>query len=79
LADYFKENAQEVIKMLTQEYSLKNAVKIARENGREIGKEEGIEKGIEKGQNDVLELVKQGLSYEEIKKKIKKVSKKKRA
>ncbi|MCL2154676.1 MAG: PD-(D/E)XK nuclease family transposase [Leptospirales bacterium] len=37
----------------------------------------GIQKGLEKGQNYVLELMAQGLTYEEIKKKIKGTSKKK--
>ena len=69
LADYFKKNAQEVVKMITLEYSLKDAIEVARE--------EGIEKGVEKGQDYVLKLMKQGLSYEEIKKKVEKEAKKK--
>ena len=44
------------------------------EKGIQKGKEEGMQKGIEKGrkevQNYVLELVAQGLSYEEIRKKL---------
>ena len=46
--------------------------------GMDKGIERGIEKGMEKGQNHVLELMAQGLSYEEIKKKIEKPSKKSR-
>jgi len=98
LADYFKKNAQEVIKMLTIEYSLEDAIADAREDGMERGRIEGIEEGIEKGmqkgriegiekgkkegkeegQKYVLELMAQGLTYEEIKKKIENGAKKKR-
>jgi predicted S18 family serine protease len=60
LADYLKEKAQEVIKMLTHEYKLKDAIKFARKEG----KEEGLDYA--------LKLMAQGLSYEEIKKKIEK-------
>ena len=73
LADYFKKNTQGVTKMIKLEYSFKDELKAARGEGRE----EGIEKGMEKGQNYVLELMAQGLSYEDIKKKIEKTSKKK--
>jgi len=76
LTNYLKENAQEVIKMLAYEYNVKDAIKFARQEGRQEGKAEGREEGIEKGQNYILELVAQGLSYEEIKKKIEKTSKK---
>ncbi|MCL1865369.1 MAG: Rpn family recombination-promoting nuclease/putative transposase [Spirochaetes bacterium] len=86
LADYFKKNAQEVVKMITLEYSLKDAIADAREEGMEKGRiegiEEGIEKGMEKGKREglsyALKLMEQGLSYEEIKKKVEKESKKKR-
>ena len=90
LADFFKKNAQEVVKMLTIEYSLKDAIEVAREEGIEKGMERGLEKGIEKGLekgmqkgkkeglNYALKLMEQGLTYEEIKKKIEKESKKKR-
>jgi predicted transposase/invertase (TIGR01784 family) len=68
LADFLKENAQEVVEMIKLEYTLKDAIKFARKEG----KEEGMEKGIKKGLDYVLELMAQGLSNEEIKKKIKK-------
>ena len=68
LADYFKENVQEVVKMIKLEYSFKDELKFARK--------EGIEEGLKEGQNYVLELMAQGWSYEEIKKKIEKTSKK---
>jgi flagellar basal body-associated protein FliL len=61
LLDYLKEKANESIKMLTHEYKLKDDIKFARKEGKEEGREE------------VLKLMAQGLSYEEIKKKIKKI------
>ncbi|MCL2025885.1 MAG: Rpn family recombination-promoting nuclease/putative transposase [Leptospirales bacterium] len=62
LVDYFKQNSTEVVNMFT-EYNVDIAMKVAREEG------------IEKGQNHILELMAQGLSYEEIKKKIEETSK----
>ena len=82
LEDYFKQNSSEVVDMLTLKYNVKDAIKVAREEGIEKGREEGMEKGrtegieegIEKGkeeiQNYILSLIEQGLSGEEIKKKI---------
>ena len=70
LIDYFKQNSSEEVSMNFIKYDEKLAIKVARE--------EAMEKGIEKGQSYILELVAQGLTYEEIKKKIKKVSNKKR-
>jgi len=68
LADFFKEHAQEVIKMIKIEYSRKDELKAVSKAAREAGKEEGkIEV-----QNYILKLIDQGLSGEEIKKKIKK-------
>jgi len=72
LVDYFKANAQEAIKMMKFEYSFKDELRAARGEGRE----EGMEKGKKEGQNYVMGLMAQGLSYEEIKKKLEKPSKK---
>jgi len=84
LTDFFEEHAQEVIKMIKIEYSRKDELKAVREaarndgrtegreEGREEGRKEGRKEGMEKIQNYVLELIEQGLSGEEIKKKIKK-------
>ena len=66
LTDYFKEHAQEVVKMLMFEYNLEDHIEAV----REAGIEKGVEKGKKEGQSYVLELMAQGLSYEEIKKKI---------
>ena len=65
LVDFFKEHAQEVVKMIKLEYNRKDELKAVREEGKEEGK------------NYVLGLMAQGLSYEEIKNKLEKSSKKK--
>ena len=49
LIDFFEKKAQEVIKMIKLEYTLKDAIKFAREEGKKEGIEKGLEKGIEKG------------------------------
>ena len=56
-------------------YDEKVAIKVAREEAREKGIIEGMMKGKKEGQTYVLELMAQGLSYEQIKKKIEKTSK----
>ncbi|MCL1911985.1 MAG: Rpn family recombination-promoting nuclease/putative transposase [Leptospirales bacterium] len=63
LADYFKQNTSEEANM---NYFLKYDEKVA----MKVAREEGMERGMKKVQNYVLELMAQGLSYEEIKKKI---------
>ena len=82
LKEYLEQHLSEVIDMSMFEYSLKDAIEVAREEGIERGRAEGIETGMEKGvekgmqkvQNYVLELIAQGLSHEEIKKKIEEMS-----
>ncbi|MCL1911459.1 MAG: hypothetical protein FWG13_04585 [Leptospirales bacterium] len=67
LADYLRQNSTEVMNMLL-EYNVEDAIEAARE--------EGIERGKKEVQSYVLELMAQGLGYEEIKKKVEEVSKK---
>jgi hypothetical protein len=69
LKEFLLKNASGVVSMLTREFDMDKALEVARWEGIE----KGLEKGLEKGQNYVLELMAQGLSYEEIKKKIEKV------
>ena len=82
LVDYLKKNSAEVVSMSFLEYNEKAHLKVVRRVAKEEGKKEGMEKGIEegakRGQDYVLELMEQGLSYEEIKKQLEKTSKKKR-
>ena len=68
--------------MLTAEFNLDEYKKVMRnealKEGRAEGFEEGMEQGIKQGEkrvNYVLELMAQGLSYEEIKKRLEKMSK----
>ena len=73
LVDYFKQNSSEEVSMNFIKYDEKIAIKVAREEGME----KGIIVGMEKVQNYILGLIDQGLSGEDIKKKIKKMPKKK--
>ena len=66
LADYLIQNSSEVIRMLINEYTMKDAIEVIREETME----KGLKKGRAEGKKYVLELMAQGLSYEEIKKKI---------
>ena len=64
--------------MLTTEFDLDEYKEVIRlealeegiKKGKNEGIEEGLKEGLKEGQNYVLELMAQGLSYEEIKKKI---------
>jgi len=81
LKEYLKQNSSEVVSMLTTEFDMDIALEVAREEGIEKGiekgikegRKEGMEKGMEKTKNYVLELLAQGLSQEEIKKKIEEI------
>ena len=66
LEDYLKKFSQEVVSMSFLEYDVKTHIKVAREEARE------------EVQNYVLQLIEQGFSSEEIKKKLEKTPKKKR-
>ena len=70
LKEYLKQHASEVINMLTAEFNMDDALEVARWEGLEDGREEGIEKGKKEVQNYILDLINQGLTGEEIKKKI---------
>jgi predicted transposase/invertase (TIGR01784 family) len=80
LIDYFKQNSSKEVSMNFLKYDEKVAIKVARKEGMEkgiiMGLEKGMMKGKKEGQTYVLELMSQGLSYEQIKKKIEKTSKK---
>jgi hypothetical protein len=78
LKEYLKQHVSEVINMLTTEFNLDEAKKVIREEAMEEGIEKGIKKGIKEGkkevQNYILNLIEQGFSSEQIKKKIKEIS-----
>ena len=67
LKEYFKQNLSEVEDMLTTEFDLDEAIAVNRL--------EAFEKGQEEIQNYILDLIEQGLSREEIKKRIEEMSK----
>ena len=64
----------EVIRMETKERALAEGMA----EGLKEGKEEGLKEGMEKVQNYILDLMEQGLSREEIKKKIEEMPRKNR-
>ena len=77
LKEYLIEHSVEVMNMLTAEFNLEEYKKVKYLEGMEEGIEKGKKEGLKEGEQRVLELMKQGLSYEEIKKKLEKTSKKK--
>ena len=74
LEDYLKKHSVEVVSMSVLRYDVKTAISAA----RKIAMEEGKKEGKDEGQNYVLKLMEQGLSCDEIKKKLEKTSKKNR-
>jgi hypothetical protein len=62
LADFLEEHGSEVMNMLLEEWNLDEA--------KEAWREEGWEEGVEKGRNQILELVKQGYTVEQIEAKL---------
>jgi predicted transposase YdaD len=71
LADFLKKHGAEVRNMLVTEYSVDTAVRVAKEEAWEDGREEGIgigeARGREEGNLQVLELLTQGYSVDQIK------------
>ena len=78
LKEYLIQHSSEVMNMLTAEFNLEEYKKIKYLEGMKEGKKEGLEEGERRVKDYVLELMKQGLSYDEIKKKLEKSPKKKR-
>ena len=78
LKGYLEKHETEVINMLYTEWNIDTAIEVAREeafeDGVERGIERGIEQGIEKNRQYVLELLKQGLSSEEIEQRLMKTA-----
>ena len=84
LKEFLERNAKEVLSMLYTEWNWDDALAVryseghedgvekGLEKGLEKGREEGLEKGLEKGREEVLELLTQGLSVEEIKSRLEK-------
>ncbi|MCL1911201.1 MAG: hypothetical protein FWG13_03240, partial [Leptospirales bacterium] len=70
LKEYLEQNSSEVNSMLTTEFDLDEYTEVIRMETRE----RALAEGKKEVQSYVLELMAQGLSYEEIKKKIEEVS-----
>ena len=56
--------------MLLEEWNLDDALAVEREEGREEGRVEGLEIGLEKGREEVLKLIRQGYTTEQIEAKL---------
>jgi hypothetical protein len=86
LKQFMNIHKSEVVDMLLEEWTIEDELAVAREEAREvaieegmeigraegigIGREEGIGIGLKKGQKQILELLKQGYSVEEIEKQL---------
>jgi flagellar biosynthesis/type III secretory pathway protein FliH len=78
LADFLEEHGSEVLNMLLEEWNWEEAKEVWWEEAMEKGMEEGMEKGMEKGrkegmeksQNQILELIEQGYTMEQLKTKL---------
>ena len=70
LRQFLETNSSEVYNMLITEWNTEEAKEVWFEEGWEEGREEGLEKGREKGQQQVLEWFDQGLTVEEIKRRL---------
>jgi hypothetical protein len=66
LADFLEEHGSEVLNMLLDEWNLDEAKEVWREEAME----KGMEQGMKKGRNQILELVKQGYTTEQIEAKL---------
>jgi hypothetical protein len=87
LKPFMEKHRLEVVKMLLEDITVEDEIEAAKEEGwgegleegRKVGlkegREEGLKEGREEGREEVLELLKQGLSIEEIEKQIRSNSK----
>ena len=76
--EFLEIHGSEVLNMILTEWNTEDAIAFAREEGREEGLERGFEKGrergLEKGREEVMELLAQGLTAEEIKVRLAKIT-----
>ncbi|MDR1248399.1 MAG: hypothetical protein LBK63_03755, partial [Treponema sp.] len=73
LAPFLEEHGSEVMGMLLKEWDWDVAKEVWQEEAMEKGMEKGREEGMEKGRNQILELMEQGYTTEQIKAKLNEV------
>jgi flagellar biosynthesis/type III secretory pathway protein FliH len=66
LASFLEEHGSEVMNMLLEEWNWDEAKEVWQEEAME----KGLEKGMEKGRNQILELINQGYTVEQLKAKL---------
>ena len=70
LKEFLERNGSEVFNMLMVEWDMDKALAVRYEEGMEEGVEKGMEKGREEGRKYFLQLLNQGLSVDEIKRRL---------
>jgi predicted transposase YdaD len=74
LAEYLKRHSGEVLNMFTMEFDINVAEQVWKEEalakGREIGRREGEERGRQAGRSEILELINQGCTLEQLKERL---------
>ena len=71
LREFLETHGTEVMNMLFTEFNMDDALAISREEGIEEGIERGVEMGLENKTRELLELIQQGFTLEEIENKLK--------
>ena len=67
LSEFLGAYGAEVLNMLLEEWNIEDAKEVWQEEAREEGLEKGLAKGREEGREEIFELLSQGLTIEEIK------------
>ncbi|MDR1960850.1 MAG: hypothetical protein LBQ16_01040 [Gracilibacteraceae bacterium] len=74
LREFLQANEKEVTNMLSRKFNLDDAIEVWKEEAREDGLAEGMEKGIEKGRAEgraeILQMLRSGVSTEEIERRL---------
>ncbi|MDR0561983.1 MAG: hypothetical protein LBG73_04775, partial [Spirochaetaceae bacterium] len=78
LAEYLKRHSGEVLNMFTMEFDInvaeqvwkEEALEKGREMGRAEGRREGEERGRQAGRSEILELINQGCTLEQLKERL---------
>jgi len=68
LVSFLREHGAEVLNMIFGEWNWDDAIAVAKEEGIDIGIGKGIDIGVDKNRDEVLDLIDQGYSSDDIKK-----------